>query len=83
MITSDRSTVVQPPCPRCGAPVDIEYADVTTFGKPPGSQHIATALTCPADPHHDTRKAWVELEWPGSLTEDDRAWLRKYANPVA
>lgn len=82
VITSDRSAVTSPPCPSCGASLHIDWADVTSFGKPPGSEYLPTGLTCPVNEDHDTRAAWLELDWPESLTEEDRAWLRQHANPA-
>lgn len=41
-------------------------------------RYIPTRLACTANEDHDTRAAYAELDWPASLTDDDRAWLRAH-----
>lgn len=66
------------PCPRCDTPLDITWLEVTAFDTT-RKAFLPTDVRCPANPSHDVRSAYAELDWPASLTEEDREWLRMHA----
>lgn len=71
----DPDTFPKPPCPACGTPCDITWADVSTLGTV-RRDWLPVRLECPAGEHHDVASAYPELSWPADLTDEDRAWLR-------
>jgi hypothetical protein len=76
-MTTDRSAVPKPPCPTCGTALTIRWADVTTFASA-RAEYVPTGLSCPVNEDHDTRAALGELDWPATLSDEDRVWMRRY-----
>lgn len=77
-MTTDRSAVPKPPCPNCGTALTIAWVDVTTLGAV-RADYLPAGLTCPVDPEHDTSSALRELDWPATLTDEDRVWMRRHS----
>lgn len=71
----DPETFPKPPCPTCGAPCEVTWADVSTFGSVERAW-LPAGLECPVSKFHDVASAYQELSWPAGLTDDDRMWLR-------
>jgi hypothetical protein len=65
-----------PPCPQCGAPVNVDWLDVTPFPNV-RRQWIHGQITCTSNKRHDVTAAYEELTWPTGLTDEDRVWLRR------
>lgn len=65
------------PCPQCEAPVDVQWIEVTSWDRAV-PDYLPGEIRCSANPSHDVRSAAQELDWPTSLTEEDRAWLRQH-----
>jgi hypothetical protein len=66
-----------PPCPECGSPTCVDWAEITGLGDSNRSW-LPCEITCLANERHQARPALFELKWPKELTDDDRVWLRKH-----
>jgi hypothetical protein len=67
---------VKIPCPHCGADLDIDYHELSTWSRTEKT-YLPGEIRCSENERHDVSAARVELDWPTHLTEEDRAWLRK------
>lgn len=65
------------PCPQCGAELRVTWLEVTPFPSQV-KDYLPGEVSCPKNPSHDVRSAYQELDWPTTLTEEDRAWLRQH-----
>lgn len=65
------------PCPQCETPLDVDWIEVSQFSRG-AKDYLPGEVSCPRNPSHDVSSARQELDWPTTLTEEDKAWLREH-----
>jgi hypothetical protein len=76
-VITDPDEELVPPCPECGSPTRVKWAEITGFGER-DRRWLPCEITCLVNERHQARSALGELSWPKQLTEEDRVWLRKH-----